>query len=836
MDSALARSKTASGRPRKRALEACTFCRKRKAVITPLEADRIVLQIKCNTEQPTCVNCKTYGKDCTYEPLTVYSSVNQQASSSVVPRRVSDRTRRRGVKTTVTPTLPGEDAASPDYDDPGDDITPSPPQHDVVGASRDRTDNGRHDPSSNVKPPASSDIHRPDVSRMVVSANGISSYHGRTSTLFEETVQERTSTAEARPRMPDEWTEKGLVAEAAKQAHRFPPWAMAGQLEEFNCRAGTLDFDGVDPELGMHLLFLHWNRQHHSFLLTYRPAFMRDMACGGPYFSKILLNAIYFGASKFSPRREVRRDPNDVRTAGWRFRERVRALLGGALDRSEITTIQALLVMTNSLFALGDERSAAWLYAGLAFRMIIDLGLHVDAPDLSGSPRKFSDEDVEIRRRVFWGAFVVDKIQSLYQGRPATLRESDTAVPIKFLDTYEELQNWQPFAYSVKSTQYPGSPAYSVSTFTSLCRLSVVMSDILSCIYTERTFDRNAVELCAVLESLNSKLAAWRDGLPEHLAFDAVRSTHVPPPHVLSLHMSLTKASPSAMYHVLTILLHRPFVADGHLYNTSRAIPVNSFLLCASAADSISALLRVYDRTFSVRHAPYLISYATYVAATIHVRIAARRSTASEARENLETCLGVFRDNQKTNWAVRRAKTIVEGLIKKLGVRLGETGAALSNNASQSQRRPESPSPNDHQLSGSWSQSTCAGNPADGRNKRQEVSGCSTSTLAGWSDIDGIIQSFVRGQDGTCEGRAGSLGQTEENNHVQQELIHTPAAPGVRDFGGFGEMSSNADVRLGVDRNMASWVGFLPSEAVPGEASFEDLLFGFNGSALDRTF
>lgn len=179
---------------------------------------------------------------------------------------------------------------------------------------------------------------------------------------------------------------------------------MLGQLEDFNYRAGTLDFDGVDPELGMHLLSLHWNRQHHSFLLTYRPAFMRDMACSGPYFSKILLNAIYFGASKFSPRREVRRDPNDVRTAGWAFRERVRKLLGDALDSSDITTIQALLVMTNSLFALGDERSAAWLYAGLAFRMIIDLGMHVDAPGL-GITRKFSDEDLEIRRRVFWGAF-----------------------------------------------------------------------------------------------------------------------------------------------------------------------------------------------------------------------------------------------------------------------------------------------------------------------------------------------------------------------------------------------------------------------------------------------
>ncbi|KAL7777138.1 hypothetical protein CFE70_007561 [Pyrenophora teres f. teres 0-1] len=390
------------------------------------------------------------------------------------------------------------------------------------------------------------------VSRIVVSANGSSSYHGRTSTLFDQGSHDR-STAEAHPRMPDEWIERGLVAEAARQR----------QLETVNFRHGKLDFDGVEPELGMHLLSLHWNRQHHSFLSTYRPAFMRDMACNGPYFSKLLLNAIYFGAAKFSPRHEVRRVADDVRTAGWQFRQRVRELLGGSLDKSEITTIQALLVMTNSLFALGDERSAAWLYAGLAFRMIVDLGIHVDTVNLAGS-RKLSDEDYEIRRRVFWAAFVIDKIQSLYQGRPISIKESDTLVPIKFQDTYEELDHWTPFAYSTQSdATYLGSPAYSVSTFTHL---------------------------------------------------------------------------------------------------------LNSFMACATAADDIVQLLRAYDRAFSVRRAPYLISYATYVAATIHAHIAARREPGSDAHNNLYTCLAVFRENQETNWAVRRAITIVQNLMKRLGV------------------------------------------------------------------------------------------------------------------------------------------------------------------------
>jgi hypothetical protein len=176
---------------------------------------------------------------------------------------------------------------------------------------------------------------------------------------------------------------------------------LTGQMEKLTA---NLDFDGVDPELAWHLLDLHWNRQHHAFMVTYRPAFMRDMASGGPYFSRILLNAIYFGAAKFSPRLELRKVSTDVRTAGWQFRDRVRDLLGRALDYSNITTIQALLLMCNSLFALGDEPSAAWIYAGNAFRMIIDLGLHVDVTSRSNM-RHLTDEDIEVRRRVFWAAF-----------------------------------------------------------------------------------------------------------------------------------------------------------------------------------------------------------------------------------------------------------------------------------------------------------------------------------------------------------------------------------------------------------------------------------------------
>lgn len=129
---------------------------------------------------------------------------------------------------------------------------------------------------------------------------------------------------------------------------------------------------------------------------------MRDMACAGPYFSKFLLNVMYFYASKYTARIEVRKDPNNNLTAGWFYRHRATQLLMHAFDKSSITTIQALLIMSSAIFSWCDEKSTSWLYAGMAFNMIVDMGIHVDAATLR---RRFSEEEVEIRLRVFWTAY-----------------------------------------------------------------------------------------------------------------------------------------------------------------------------------------------------------------------------------------------------------------------------------------------------------------------------------------------------------------------------------------------------------------------------------------------
>ncbi|KKY27693.1 putative nitrogen assimilation transcription factor nira [Phaeomoniella chlamydospora] len=268
------------------------------------------------------------------------------------------------------------------------------------------------------------------------------------------------------------------------------------------------EIDGVPTELAMHLLDLHWNRQHHSFLLTYRPAFMRDLLRGGPYCSFFLLNAIFACSSKFSERLELRDDVTDPNSAGRRFFDRCDDLLvrDELLNHSTIPTIIGLLLLGSTWVARNDT-SRGWLYTGYALRMVYDLGLHLDCKEVAGNA-----EDIEIRRRVFWGAFICDKLQSLYLGRPITIQLRDAHVSKDFMDTMEEMELWGPYVDpavpDVQSSSYAFTPVpcHSVSTFQQLCLLSKIMTKIINRFYVVGAKPDKAR---SSLQSVDDSLTSW---------------------------------------------------------------------------------------------------------------------------------------------------------------------------------------------------------------------------------------------------------------------------------------------------------------------------------------
>jgi hypothetical protein len=368
-----------------------------------------------------------------------------------------------------------------------------------------------------------------------ISHNGNLAVHGVSSIFHNpgrfKTVSDVLITASAAERkVQNQISQSRLIANASIQHQR----------ENILLRGSSLgikiNLDGVNPELAFHLLSLHWNRQHYTYLISYRPAIMDSLMNNGPYVNTLLLNSIYFSSSIITDRIEVRSDPDDPQSAGLPFYNRFRALLADHIDKPSIPTSTALLLCGASLVSAGRP-SAGWIMCGIAYRMIIDLGCHMTVDsrqkDRSNEMALHSDIDLEIRKRLFWGAFLTDATQSLYFGRPPSFRASQARVSHLLLDTFEELEEWTPYIDPLCSSNippYPRRPAYAISTFTLMTSLFSISSKIVHSFYSIKSLKDSSQHIRNVKTAVVSELDQWNKTIPQHLRFDP-ETDSTPPPH-----------------------------------------------------------------------------------------------------------------------------------------------------------------------------------------------------------------------------------------------------------------------------------------------------------------
>ncbi|KIW02202.1 uncharacterized protein PV09_06358 [Verruconis gallopava] len=629
---------------RSRSKAACQFCRARK--------------LKCDNLEPTCSACKARNIRCEY----VIRAPAPRPSNAAIHALQNEVARLRRLLEQANVKI--EDG----FDHDGDAGT-------VDGSPRPSSSSHAQALTSPVYSDTTHSVRRPSEAEQMFDPQ-LQSMDG-SGRIKQSAYTHHYPPDHSSPR----WQESRHIDPVTSNLDETTKSALRSQLVAFSARqrqiealplsSQSYDYDGWDADLVNHLLNIHWNRQHHNLLIIYRPLFMRDWASGGPYFSKLLLNAILFASAKFSPRDELRKSPELAHTAGFAFRERFKTLLGAEMDDSKITTIQALITLASSLFAIETSaKSTAWLYSGIAFRMIIDLGLNVDGVELL-KHNKISPEELECRRRVFWGAFVFDKIHSMYYGRPVTLQESSVQVPIEFLDDYEELEQWYPLeALNTVSADYPlpshrGGPSYSVTTFSAHCRISVILGRILTEFYAENVYCHRAHVATTqqpnqvhTMEVLDELLARFNNELKDEIRYEPwatgepVNLNTVPTPTVLSM---------LCMYHLCVILLHRPFFTRGHLYDENEA--PQSLMKCAVTAMRVSHLVTIYKHAFTGRRMPYFIAYSSYVAVAILMRINAFLEAGSNVHKCLQHGLNVLADSERVNAGLKRAGYVISKLL-----------------------------------------------------------------------------------------------------------------------------------------------------------------------------
>lgn len=132
------------------------------------------------------------------------------------------------------------------------------------------------------------------------------------------------------------------------------------------------------------------------------------------------------------------------------FYHRAKSLIFSKLQSfnfSNITTVQTLLCLASYDLGRGDA-SSAWLLSGMAFRIGQEMGFELDPQHWKSSSAAvagiFSEYDLLLRRRIFWGCFLADRFISLILGRPftldiskATLEESSDLPVLKGIEDFQ---------------------------------------------------------------------------------------------------------------------------------------------------------------------------------------------------------------------------------------------------------------------------------------------------------------------------------------------------------------------------------------------------------------
>ncbi len=361
------------------------------------------------------------------------------------------------------------------------------------------------------------------------------------------------------------------------------------------------NFINENLEIIKNLISFLFTCQYPNTLFIYREYFLRDFELGnGPYYTPGLLCALCSYCCLFFP--------NDlkIRNLGPKFYSLSENWIFESLrllNDPSLTLIQSILFLSLREYMVG-EVSKAWSFTGLSFRLVFEMGLHLDPDNWDNS--KKSRIERELRRRVYWGNFIIDKFMSFCYGRPSFLNifDSDVRITVRL-----------PYPGELRSSVYDSLTTNEANMFKLLSRgenrmclvnswvymaeLSKILDKMLRKVFGNDTnninynnyndnenengnensqkSDLNFHLICNSIGEIHIELEKWLFNLPYNLHWNQWininESSSTPPtssdlnandnngtdynniePIVLILHMT---------YHSILITLYRPILLTG---------------------------------------------------------------------------------------------------------------------------------------------------------------------------------------------------------------------------------------------------------------------------------
>lgn len=374
----------------------------------------------------------------------------------------------------------------------------------------------------------------------------------------------------------------------------------------------------VPEDIYLELLNLYFCWQHTYFNILDKDLFLRDMNSGGPFSSDFLFYSILTHAAHLYERNS-RADFQDPTIFGESFYKTAIDMIPQELENPSLTTVQGLLILASKESGIGKS-TLGWIHSGIAFRIAIDLGLHMESSNLKGKG-VIAEEEERVRATTFWGCYIFDQGWSSYLGRPAIIQERDITLPfLKFI--LETPVDWSPFNEGESGLglgnvvkHYPHNTLNGIITLYRI--LKIIIVEIYSGIGKK--------EYRSLLLFHSSKLKNWFLTLPKELKW--IEGTMHPA--VIMMH---------TMYYATTIFLYRPFLKlggkDWKYEDISDPIDI-----CVDSAGMILTLLGQYRRLYTLRKIVNLASYVTSTAAAVYISLSSEAYSAQ-----LLICNQIFSD------------------------------------------------------------------------------------------------------------------------------------------------------------------------------------------------
>ncbi|RHZ57913.1 Zn(II)2Cys6 transcription factor [Aspergillus thermomutatus] len=340
-----------------------------------------------------------------------------------------------------------------------------------------------------------------------------------------------------------------------------------------------------------------------------------------------------------------------------------------------LETVQARL--GQCLYLLSSSRAnECWYTFGTALQLVTALGLHRRWPaKMSKHGNSYLEQ--QLRKRIFWSAYTLDKYLNVMFGRPRLLHDEDTDQEFPDEVNDEDMLQEDP-------RRRTGSPDCLMIASVLHYRLGRILGEISRQLYTINPYTRDSpLETAA---RLASELEKWKETAPP--LFNSVRATSLIPPlcrqsQVLQLAYShaMIHATRSFLLNDFTDLSRRPSVPHPMVSSHVRK--------CIDAAEDVMKLVdslakqAVLIQSFWFTH---YVCFCAIIVVYIHTiqqhRLASDPNTASprsvedsgylHSLFNLaETCQQHLAEATRKNCPSRRYSIILEELRREVHRQIG---------------------------------------------------------------------------------------------------------------------------------------------------------------------